>query len=258
MATVVMTTVIHSTASGVTNEEWLQDGLEMTSIQITRMAEKAYLLATVDDMGNSDFWLEVYHFPSDAWLKELEVEPSQNQDPDSSADVEVKWSPLAAVIKIQPPKTPAGTELDGPLENDFLTHCLALDKDMGSSQWDEQPFDKEAGKINESLRPKDSGDIPTVIAPVPFLQREQESSCSAGRQSQLFSFTFGEHGIMEQYIISHPDSQRQNTLEEAYNIYLRQRVLSVDERNKAIAHTWKQLQDTSELEQQRHSRAAAS
>ncbi|XP_010789966.1 WD repeat-containing protein 93 isoform X2 [Notothenia coriiceps] len=475
--------------------EWLQDGLEMTYIQITRMAEKAYLLGTVDDMGvarvfayhcesihllsvintmeninkrsicltfelsegghygaasiscNSDVWLEVYHFPSDAWLKELEMEPSQNQDPDSSADVEVKWSPLAAVIKIQPPKTPAGTELDGPLQvlqkNDFLTHCLALDKDMGSSQWDEQPFDKEAGKINESLRlcthhfllpcgqlpgdshakdqpalpvsvcvwwssshnlfhyllrkspknktdvepmldvlwpnakeilcsavsrctrfialglddalvcvwdrqsgsplsvvpvsaadsafsrmqfvdvrpesaddsqtaatvclsvlcksgtvhavtsgrgapsctaqlnerPKDSGDIPTVIAPVPFLQSmtfqistpcspvyalntklqtlviqgEQESSCSAGRQSQLFSFTFGEHGIMEQYIISHPDSQRQNTLEEACNIYLLQRALSVDERSKAIAHTWKQLQDTAELEQQRHS-----
>ncbi|KAF3832398.1 hypothetical protein F7725_026063 [Dissostichus mawsoni] len=230
-----------------------------TSIQITRMAEKAYLLGTVDDMG---------------------------------------------------------TELDGPLEvlqkKHFLTHCLSLDKDMGSSrQWDEQPFDKEAGKINESLRfdkaysydqhikcnqtkhylthnvlcryrPKDSGDIPTVIASVPFLQSmistpcspvyalntkqqtlviqgEQESSCSAGRQSQLFSFTLGEPGIMEQYIISYPDSQRQqNTLEEACNIYLRQRALSVDERNKAIAHTWKQLQDTAELEQQRHSRAAAS
>ncbi|KAK5873722.1 hypothetical protein PBY51_018736 [Eleginops maclovinus] len=516
--------------------EWLQDGIEMTSIQITRMTETAYLLGTVDNMGvarvfayhcesihllsvinsmeninkrsicltfvlseggdygvasiscNSDVWLEVYHFPSEAWLKELEMErSSQNQDPGSSADVDEKWSPLAAVIKIQPPKTPAGTELDGPLEllqkNDFFTHCLALEKDTGSSrQRDEKPFDTEARKRNESPRrctqhfllpcvqfpgdghakdqpalpvavcvwwsgshnlfhyllqkspknkpdvepmpdvlwpnakeilcsavsrctrfialglddalvcvwdrlsgsplsvvpvsatdsaffrmqfvdlgpesaddsqaaatvcllvlcksgtihsvttgrgaqsctaqlnerPKDSGDIPTVIASVPFLQSltlvmqrngkmslkdvpnkttvcflnppkacqvstpcspvyalnnkqqtliiqgEQDSSCSGGRQSQLFVFRFGESDIIKQYIISHPDSQRQQntlrgvTLEEACNIYLQQRALSVDERNNAITHSWKQLQDSALLDQQRQSRAAAS
>lgn len=31
--------------------KWLQDTLEITSIQMTRMAEAAYLLGTVDDMG---------------------------------------------------------------------------------------------------------------------------------------------------------------------------------------------------------------
>lgn len=31
--------------------EWLEDTLEITSIQMTGMAEEAYLLGTADDMG---------------------------------------------------------------------------------------------------------------------------------------------------------------------------------------------------------------
>lgn len=30
------------------------------------------------------------------------------QDPNSSGDVDVKWSPVAVVIKMKPPKIPAG------------------------------------------------------------------------------------------------------------------------------------------------------
>ncbi|KAI3377739.1 hypothetical protein L3Q82_008881 [Scortum barcoo] len=107
--------------------ERLQDRLEVTSIQMTRMAEAAYLLGTIDDMGvarvfayhcedihllsvmnimeninkrsicwmfelsegghygvasiscNGALWLEVYHFPSEVWLKELETAHSQKQ-----------------------------------------------------------------------------------------------------------------------------------------------------------------------------------
>uniref|UniRef100_A0A671WW09 Uncharacterized protein n=1 Tax=Sparus aurata TaxID=8175 RepID=A0A671WW09_SPAAU len=107
--------------------EWLQDRVEITSIQMTRMAETAYLLGTVDDMGvarvfayhcedihllhvinimeninersicltfevsegadygaasiscNGALRLEVYHFPLEAWLKELKVLLSQKQ-----------------------------------------------------------------------------------------------------------------------------------------------------------------------------------
>ncbi|XP_053172577.1 WD repeat-containing protein 93 [Scomber japonicus] len=133
--------------------EWLQDRLEMTSVQMICMAESAYLLGSVDDMGvarvfayyseaihllsvinimedinqrsicltfelskggdygaasiscNGAVWLDVYHFPTEAWLKELEMAVSQ-QDPNLSGDM--KWSPAALVIKIRPPKTPAG------------------------------------------------------------------------------------------------------------------------------------------------------
>ncbi|KAM9366683.1 WD repeat-containing protein 93 [Symphorus nematophorus] len=185
--------------------EWLQDRVEMTSIQMTRMAETAYLLGTVDDMGvarvfayhcegihllsvinimenvnersiclmfklseggdygaasiscNSDLRLEVYHFPKEAWLKELEVAISQKQDPDSSEDVDVKWSPVAVMIKIKPPKIPAGKALDDPHEvlqmTEFLTHCLALDIDTSSSlQQEEQASNTDAVKTVKSPR----------------------------------------------------------------------------------------------------------
>ncbi|XP_029317475.1 WD repeat-containing protein 93 isoform X1 [Cottoperca gobio] len=195
--------------------EWLQEGLEITSIQMTRMAEKVYLLCTVDDMGvarvfayqcegihllsvintmeninkrricltfevseggdygaasiscNRAVWLEVYHFPSEAWLKELEMAQSQTQKEkrrgaveskkglNSSVDVDVKWSPVKVVIKIKPPKKPAGTALDGPLEalqmSDFVAHCLALDVHTSSScRWQEQCFERDAGKTKET------------------------------------------------------------------------------------------------------------
>ncbi|XP_049904832.1 WD repeat-containing protein 93 isoform X1 [Epinephelus moara] len=183
--------------------EWLQDTLEITSVQMTRMAETAYLLGTVDDMGvarvfayhcqsiyllnvinimedvnkrsiclafelseggeygaasiscNSAACLEVYHFPSEAWLKELETARSHQQDQDSSEDVGVEWSPVALVCKIKPPKVPAGTVLDGSLEalqiTDFFTHCLALDVETSSScQQKKQSFDTDAGKTKET------------------------------------------------------------------------------------------------------------
>ncbi|XP_049904866.1 WD repeat-containing protein 93 isoform X3 [Epinephelus moara] len=170
---------------------------------MTRMAETAYLLGTVDDMGvarvfayhcqsiyllnvinimedvnkrsiclafelseggeygaasiscNSAACLEVYHFPSEAWLKELETARSHQQDQDSSEDVGVEWSPVALVCKIKPPKVPAGTVLDGSLEalqiTDFFTHCLALDVETSSScQQKKQSFDTDAGKTKET------------------------------------------------------------------------------------------------------------
>ncbi|XP_070818992.1 WD repeat-containing protein 93 [Chaetodon trifascialis] len=184
--------------------EWLQDRVEIASIQMTRMAETAYLLGTVDDMGvarvfvyhcegihllsvinvmeninerricstfevsgggdygaasiscNGALWLEVYHFPSGAWVTELEMARSQKQDPNSSGDEDVKWSPVAVVIKIKPPKIPAGAPLDGPLEvlqvTDFLTHCLALDVDTSSCQREEHASNTDAGKTNASPR----------------------------------------------------------------------------------------------------------
>nr|XP_046235666.1 WD repeat-containing protein 93 [Scatophagus argus] len=183
--------------------EWLQDRVEITSIQMTRMAEGAYMLGTVDDMGvarvfayrcegihllsvinimeninerricltfevsdggdygaasiscNGALWLELYHFPSEAWLRELEMARSQKQHPNSSGDVDVKYSPVSVVIKIKPPKIPTGRTSDGPLEGlqmtDFLTHCLALDIHTSRScQQELHPFSTEAGKMKET------------------------------------------------------------------------------------------------------------
>ncbi|GAA6217721.1 WD repeat-containing protein 93 [Lates japonicus] len=187
--------------------DWLEDRLEITSIQMTRMAERAYLLSTIDDMGvarvfayhcdsihllsvvnimedinkrsiclsfelsegghygaasiscNGAVWLEVYHLPSETWLKELEMAASQTQEPNSSGDVDVKFSPLSAATKIKPPKVPAGMGLNGPHEvqtTDFLIHYLAVDVDTRSRQWEEHSFNTEGektkGRTSESPR----------------------------------------------------------------------------------------------------------
>ncbi|XP_037307051.2 WD repeat-containing protein 93 [Pungitius pungitius] len=179
--------------------------MEITSIQMSRTAEAAYLLGTVDDMGvarvfayhceaihplsvinimeninkrsicltfelsedgnygaasmscNGAIWLEIYQFPSEAWLKETEMALSQQQDENSSRDKDVKWSPVAALIKLKPPKIPAATALDGSLGvfkmTDILTHCLALEgEDRRGHQWDGQGSSRHAGKTREKPR----------------------------------------------------------------------------------------------------------
>ncbi|CAB1432869.1 unnamed protein product [Pleuronectes platessa] len=186
--------------------DWLQDRLEITSIQMTSMAETAYLLGTIDDMGvarvfayhcdtihllsvvnimddinrrsvcltfelshgghygaatiscNGAVWLEVHHFPSETWVKELEMVVTQTQEHNSSGDRGVKWSPLSVATKIKPPNITAGTTLEGPhvvQVTDFLMYFSALDVDTGSHQEKEQSFDTNAEKrkqSNESTR----------------------------------------------------------------------------------------------------------
>ncbi|XP_074522779.1 WD repeat-containing protein 93 isoform X1 [Halichoeres trimaculatus] len=179
--------------------EWLQDTLEITKMEMTRMAKDVYLLGTTDDMGvarvyayhhetihllsvintvenvnqrtvcltfelskggvygaasmrcNGDVWLEVYHFPSEAWLKELEKEESQKQDENSTGNADVKWSPVA-VSKIKPPKPPKGPTLQDPYKRskaDFLAHCLSLDVETSSYQREGQSFRVESGKTKK-------------------------------------------------------------------------------------------------------------
>ncbi|KAK2853602.1 hypothetical protein Q5P01_006263 [Channa striata] len=179
--------------------DWLQERIEITSIQMTTMAEMTYLLGTVDDMGvarvlayhcdtihllsvinimeyvtkrnvclsfelserghygaasficSGAVWLEVFHFPIDAWLKELKTAVSQH--PNSTRDLDVTWSLLTVEAKIKPPKTLAGSASEGPLEvlqsADFLTHCLALDLNMDSRQ-SKQSLSKDAEKTVEA------------------------------------------------------------------------------------------------------------
>ncbi|XP_051918840.1 WD repeat-containing protein 93 isoform X2 [Hippocampus zosterae] len=156
-----------------------------------------------------------------------------------------------------------------------------------------------------SPRPKDCGDLPTVIASVSFLQglslsvhrngkmflqdvvntatvcvlnlpahhqlappsnpiyslnvnqrilfirADQQpipgtSSLDDHHQSQLLMLRFDEHDAIKPYIVSYPESPWQQktsviTGEDACNLYLQQRALSMDERHKAITQTWKRL-----------------
>ncbi|XP_023267778.1 WD repeat-containing protein 93 isoform X1 [Seriola lalandi dorsalis] len=183
--------------------DWLEDRLEITCIQMNRMAELAYLLGTIDDMGvarvfayhcdsihllsvvnimedinkrsicltfeisqgghygaasiscNGAVWLEVYRFPTETWLKELEMAVSQTQEQNSSGDVDVKWSPLSVATKIKPPKIPEGTALEGPGEvqtTDFLTHYLAVDIVTKRHRHSLNTNEEKSKETNESLR----------------------------------------------------------------------------------------------------------
>ncbi|XP_041633936.1 WD repeat-containing protein 93 [Cheilinus undulatus] len=86
-----------------------------------------------------------------------------------------------------------------------------------------------------------------------FIQGDPDPSFSApseeGRQSQLFIFCFDESDITKKYTVSLPDSPQQHSeacvnLEKSCNLYLKHRVLSVDERANAVTQKWKQLQET--------------
>ncbi|KAM4743676.1 WD repeat-containing protein 93 [Anableps anableps] len=82
-------------------------------------------------------------------------------------------------------------------------------------------------------------------------QNARSSDLSERRnQSQLFVFYFSQSDIIKPHIVSHSDPPRRQTtlcygtLEEIFNLYLEQRVHSVNERNNALEQTWRKLQET--------------
>nr|XP_057945079.1 WD repeat-containing protein 93 isoform X3 [Doryrhamphus excisus] len=74
------------------------------------------------------------------------------------------------------------------------------------------------------------------------------SSLKHKRQRQLLVLRFDEHDVIEPYVVSHlqfPWQQKTSvTGEDACNMYLQKRALSLDERHKALTETWKRLQAT--------------
>ncbi|KAM4602934.1 WD repeat-containing protein 93 [Polymixia lowei] len=87
------------------------------------------------------------------------------------------------------------------------------------------------------------------------------ASLTGDCQSRLLTLRFGESTVVEPYTVALPESPGQQTgmsfvsLEEACNLYLQQRVLSVNERNAAMSQTWRQLQQhalTVQASRQKH------
>ncbi|XP_068597439.1 WD repeat-containing protein 93 [Brachionichthys hirsutus] len=170
--------------------EWLQDAVEMASIQMTEMSETAYLLGTVDDMGVARVFAfrgEDIHLLSVINVMEnvnersicLTFEMSEGGDYgaamircNGAVWLEVHrfpsevWQKELEMLQKQDPSvdvdfkwspaslvfkiTPPETLAARPLE-DFFTHCLALDTHTSSSyQQGEQASKAEAGKIKEN------------------------------------------------------------------------------------------------------------
>ncbi|XP_027871110.1 WD repeat-containing protein 93 [Xiphophorus couchianus] len=82
---------------------------------------------------NGVVWLEVYQFPVELWLRELEMVSSQKKDENLTEGLDIKWSPFTLMMKISPPTLPTGKPLD------FLTHCLTVDIIRSSRLHKEQP-----------------------------------------------------------------------------------------------------------------------
>ncbi|KAK0149163.1 WD repeat-containing protein 93 [Merluccius polli] len=78
--------------------------------------------------GNGAVWLDIYHFPIEAWLEDLKQAASQSQMP---ADGDVRWTPCSVLMKITPAKIPTGTTLMSPLE---LLKKAEVGPGMGSGQ----------------------------------------------------------------------------------------------------------------------------
>ncbi|KAF6727119.1 hypothetical protein FQA47_003155 [Oryzias melastigma] len=80
-------------------------------------------------------------------------------------------------------------------------------------------------------------------------------------QSRLFVFRFGQCCIIKQRIVSGPaSSQRQNTEshgspEEVCNLYLQQRLLSLDDRNKAREQMFERLHKTAQMIDQKQQKS---
>ncbi|XP_041849496.1 WD repeat-containing protein 93 isoform X2 [Melanotaenia boesemani] len=109
----------------------IMDDINKRSICLTFDLHEGGHFGAASISCSGDVCLDVYQFPLAEWLKELEILTSQKQDSNLTGDLGVQWSPVTVMIKITPPKIPAGKALDGPLgvlqTRDFLTHWLALD-----------------------------------------------------------------------------------------------------------------------------------
>ncbi|KAJ8417531.1 hypothetical protein AAFF_G00223740 [Aldrovandia affinis] len=71
-----------------------------------------FAAAVIECNGTS--WLEVYRFPTESWLRELEV--VHKQVPQFPGPGDTKFSPIGLILKIKPPKSLSGTCLKSPFE----------------------------------------------------------------------------------------------------------------------------------------------
>ncbi|XP_076011382.1 WD repeat-containing protein 93 [Genypterus blacodes] len=239
---------VWSASSLVREAEWLEDSLEIVSIQMTSMAETAYLLGTVDDMGVARVFafhsesidllkvinvmedieerimclslelsrrgnygaaliscsgavsLDIYHFPIEAWLKELKMAASQKQaqEPDSSELVEINWSPVSLVIKIQPPEIPADPTVQSPpevLEN-------TVNQTEEGEEEEDQEFSPTSNNSPDKTKAKDEstrrGTLHYLL-PCPYAAAKQAKS-QPGLPVAVCIWWTGSHNLL-QYLL---------------------------------------------------------
>ncbi|XP_061591169.1 WD repeat-containing protein 93 [Cololabis saira] len=119
---------------------------------------------------NGDVWLEVYQFPSVAWLEELRMAATQTQDPNLSETVGITWSSVAVMMKIAP-EIPAG--ITGRTVRDFLMRYSFVDVVANTStQREKSAFSTDQGKTKRGthhfLLPSDGfpgeAGVPAAVA----------------------------------------------------------------------------------------------
>ncbi|XP_040425929.1 WD repeat-containing protein 93 isoform X6 [Cygnus olor] len=131
---------------------------EICVIHSSDLGNEHHVLLTVDEMGNSKVWLEVYRLPKDSWLKETERSPgaaaglafremrsswTSVESFVSANKAEAKLSLPVLLLKVKPPKPITGTNFKGPLDalkkvDDGSVLGLGHNHLIKDSQWEQQ------------------------------------------------------------------------------------------------------------------------
>ncbi|XP_035410623.1 WD repeat-containing protein 93 isoform X4 [Cygnus atratus] len=131
---------------------------EICVIRSSDLGNEHHVLLTVDEMGNSKVWLEVYRLPKDSWLKETERSPgaaaglafremrsswTSVESFVSANKAEAKLSLPLLLLKVKPPKPITGTNFKGPLDalkkvDDGSVLGLGHNHLIKDSQWEQQ------------------------------------------------------------------------------------------------------------------------
>ncbi|KAK1158018.1 WD repeat-containing protein 93-like isoform X1 [Acipenser oxyrinchus oxyrinchus] len=189
--------------------------------------------------GNGESWLEVYRFPKDSWLRELELaqttsqkqQTADSQDgvltetvPHISSVGDLKLSPSVIIMKIKPPKSISGTSLKSPFEvlqktEDGNVIGSGQNHMISSLQWEEQEiiFQSVYKKYLDTIESKKTEDKPcegtfNFLLPGGFLPMFGEMKGSAGVPIAISLWWSGNHDLLK-YLLVRPTKDKNDKTE---------------------------------------------
>ncbi|KAK6474982.1 WD repeat-containing protein 93-like [Huso huso] len=189
--------------------------------------------------GNGESWLEVYRFPKDSWLRELELtqttsqkqQTADSQDgvltetvPHISSVGDLKLSPSVIIMKIKPPKSISGTSLKSPFEvlqktEDGNVIGSGQNHMISSRQWEEQEtiFQSVYKKYLDTVESKKTEDKPCegtfdFLLPGGLLPMFGEVKGPTGVPVAISLWWSGNHDLLK-YLLVRPTKDKNDKTE---------------------------------------------